>query len=34
MLDRKLSAYIQAVACDRLFILCDEVVAEDRKSVV
>ena len=28
MLDRKLSAYIQAVACDRLFILCDEVVAE------
>ncbi len=28
MLDRKLSVYIQAVACDRLFILCDEVVAE------
>lgn len=28
MLDRKLSAYIQTVACDRLFILCDEVVAE------
>lgn len=28
MLNRKLSAYIQAVACDRLFILCDEVVAE------
>jgi 3-dehydroquinate synthase len=28
ILDRKLPAYLQAVACDRLFILCDEVVAE------
>ena len=28
ILDRKLPTYLQAVACDRLFILCDEVVAE------
>ena len=34
ILDRKLPAYLQAVACDRLFILCDEVVAELHASLI
>lgn len=34
MLDRKLPAFLEAVACDRLFVVCDEVVSELHTSLV
>ena len=34
MLDRKLPAFLEAVACDRLFVVCDEVVSELHISLV
>jgi len=34
MLDRKLPAFLEAVACDRLFVVCDEVVSELHASLV